>query len=191
MLIEYVKAGQAGAQPRGSKLQLGRGLFWFLAVGFVLLVPATLGQLPPVVASHFDGAGVPNGWSSRSAYGVLLVAVGLLLPVGIVGLVHMLTQRGPQLLNIPARDYWSHPEHRQEAVRRVRASMWWLGCIMAGTALTIHGLILEAHVGQPPRRPQRCATGVRSLDRGLVSTTAAANCRLSVPGVKRECSTSN
>ncbi len=137
-------------QPKGSKLQLGRGLFWFLAVGFVLLVLVTLGQLPPVVASHFDGSGVPNGWSSRSAYGVLLVAVGLLLPLGIVGLVHMLTQRGPRLLNIPARDYWSHPEHSQEAVRRVRAYMWWLGCIMTGTALTIHGLILEAHVGQPP-----------------------------------------
>ena len=29
--------------------------------------------------------------------------------------------------------------------------MWWLGCIMAGTALLIHLLVLDAHEHQPPR----------------------------------------
>lgn len=136
-------------------LLLGRALFWILAVGFVLLVLATLGQLPPVVASHFDGAGVPNGWSSRPAYAALLVAVGALLPLGIIGLVNALTRKGPQLLNIPARDYWVRPERAREAVRRVRAYMWWLGCIMTGAALTVHCLILRAHASQPPRLSTR------------------------------------
>lgn len=84
-----------------AMLHLGRGLFWILVVAFILLVLVTLRQLPPVVASHFDGAGVPNAWSSRPAYAILLVAVGALLPLGIIGLVNALTQRGPQLLNIP------------------------------------------------------------------------------------------
>ena len=29
--------------------------------------------------------------------------------------------------------------------------MWWLGCIMAGTTLLIHLLVLDAHEHQPPQ----------------------------------------
>jgi uncharacterized membrane protein len=132
-------------------LQRGRGLFWVLATGLVAVVLVTLGRLPPVVASHFDAAGMPNGWSSRPAYALLLIAVGVLLPLGIIGLVTGLTQRGPARLNIPARDYWTRPEHSQEAIRRVRAYVWWLGCVLAGTALLMHWLVVAAHAHQPPR----------------------------------------
>jgi uncharacterized membrane protein len=136
-------------------LQLGRGLFVILVLGLIMLVPVTLGHLPPVVASHFDGAGVPNGWSSRPTYALLLIAVGALLPLGTIGLVSLLVRRGPQLLNIPARDYWQRPEHGPEAVRRVRAYIWWLGCVMTATALGVHLLILKAHASQPPRLSTR------------------------------------
>jgi uncharacterized membrane protein len=132
-------------------LQRGRGLFYVLATGLIAVVLVTLRRLPPLVASHFDAAGVPNGWSSRPAYALLLVAIGVLLPLGITALISALTRRGPARLNIPARDYWTRPEHSQEAVRRVRAYVWWLGCIMAAAALLIHVLVVAAHAHQPPR----------------------------------------
>jgi uncharacterized membrane protein len=132
-------------------LQRGRVLFGILATGLIAVVLVTLGRLPPVVASHFDAAGVPNGWSSRPAYALLLIAIGVLLPLGITGLITSLTRRGPARLNLPARDYWTRPEHSQEAVLRVRAYVWWLGCIMAGAALLIHWLVVAAHAHQPPR----------------------------------------
>jgi uncharacterized membrane protein len=131
-------------------LQRGQSLFWVLAAALVVLVLVTLRQLPPVVASHFDAAGVPNGWSARPTYAVLLITVGAVLPLGILGLVHALTRRGPELLNIPARGFWTRPEHRDEAVRRVRAYMWWLGSILTAAALAIHALILRAHTSSPP-----------------------------------------
>ncbi|HEY8258679.1 MAG TPA: DUF1648 domain-containing protein [Gemmatimonadales bacterium] len=130
---------------------MGRGVFGLLAGGFVLFVLFTFGKLPAVVASHFDGAGVPNGWSSRGTYTILLISIGVLLPLGIVVMVHRLTRRGGERLNIPARDYWLRPENVGEAVRRVRAYMWWLGCVMTATALGVHGLILAAHRSEPPR----------------------------------------
>ncbi len=129
----------------------GRGLFWVLATGLVVVVLMTTGHLPPVVASHFDAAGVPNGWSSRPAYALLLIAVGAVLPLGTIGLVNAVTRGGPERLNIPAREHWTRAEHRHEAVRRVRAYMWWLGCAMAGIALAIHGLVLAAHTHLPPQ----------------------------------------
>jgi uncharacterized membrane protein len=132
-------------------LQRGRGLFCVLAMGLVALVLVTFRRLPPVVASHFDAAGMSNGWSSRPAYALLLLVIGILLPLGITVLITSLTRSGPARLNIPHRDYWTRPEHRQEAVRRVRAYVWWLGCIMAGTAVLIHSLVVAAHAHQPPR----------------------------------------
>lgn len=132
-------------------LQRGRGLFYVLAVALIAVVMVTIGRLPPVVASHFDAAGLPNGWSSRPAYALLLVVVGVLLPLGVTALIVGLTRGGPARLNIPARDYWTRPEHSQEAVLRVRAYVWWLGCIMAGAALLIHWLVVAAHAHQPPR----------------------------------------
>lgn len=141
-------------------LQLGRDFFWVLLLGFVVLVWVTFEHLPPVVASHFDITGAPNGWSSRPTYAILLIAIGVLLPLSTIALVTVLTRRGPRLLNIPARDYWNRPEHQQEAMRRVRALMWWLGCIMTGTALAIHWLVLEANGYQPPRLSTR---GISSI----------------------------
>jgi hypothetical protein len=132
-------------------LERGQSMFYILAAGLIAVLLVTLRQLPPRVASHFDAAGIPNGWSSRLGYALLLVVIGVLLPLGITALVRGLTRRGPALLNIPARDYWTRPEHGQEAVRRVRAYVWWLGCVMAGTALLIHLLVLDAHERHPPR----------------------------------------
>jgi uncharacterized membrane protein len=138
-----------------DRLERGRALFWLLAGGFVLFVLGTLGRLPPVVASHFDGSGSPNGWSSRAGYAGLLLLIGAALPLGIVALVSVLTRQGPDRLNIPARSYWTRPEHAAEAVARVRAYLWWLGCIMTAIAAAIHWSILAAHAHHPPHLSSR------------------------------------
>ena len=146
-----IEAAELDVLSNGAPLHFGKPLFWVLAATLIALVLATLGQLPPVVASHFDAAGVPNGWSSRPTYAVLLITVGAVLPVGMLGLIHALTRRGPHLLNIPAAAFWNRTEHRDEAVRRVHAYVWWLASILTATALTIHALILQAHMSTPPR----------------------------------------
>ena len=141
-------------------LQLGRALFWLLVIGFLMVLLATFGRLPQVVASHFGASGAPNGWSSRSAYATLLVGVGAALPLAVVALVRAVSRRGPQRLNIPWREYWSRPENGPEAVRRVRAYMWWLGCIMTASALGAHLLVVEANARVPPQLSTRGIVGL-------------------------------
>jgi uncharacterized membrane protein len=130
---------------------LGCRIFWGLVAVLVLLVMTTLGRLPRVVASHFKAGGAANGWSSRPAYATLLLGIGILLPLGIMGLVYGLTRSGPQLLNIPFKDYWRQPKHGPEAVRRVRLYSWWLASIISAVALATHWFILKANASQPPR----------------------------------------
>jgi uncharacterized membrane protein len=105
------------------------------------------------MATHFGAAGAPNGWSSPAGYVILLVIIGLLLPLGIVGVVTWLGKTRPDSLNIAARHSWLEPAHRTEAVRLVRGHMWWLACLMSGMALMMHALLLTAHRSVPPRLP--------------------------------------
>jgi len=131
-------------------VHLGSRVFWGLAALLVLLLLATLGRLPQVVASHFAAGGAANGWASRPVYAAFLLGIGILLPLGIVALVYILTTRGIRLLNIPFKDYWRRSEHEGEAVRQVRAYIWWLGCIIVAVNLATHCFILLAHTAQPP-----------------------------------------
>lgn len=145
------RTGAAIIAANHRVLGRGRVLFAAVAIALVATVLGTLGRLPPVVASHFDARGVPNGWSSRPVYALLILAIGVLLPLGITWLVTVLTRSGVAALNIPAKDYWSRPENSREAVQRVRAYMWWLACVMAMTALLIHWAVLAANTRQPPQ----------------------------------------
>lgn len=129
----------------------GKTAFWILAAILATAVVTTFGRLPPIVASHFDAAGTPNGWASRLLHVLVILAIGIGLPLVIVALIRFLTRSGPERLNIPGREHWTRPEHGREAVRRVRAYTWWLGTIMAGTALLVHVLVLAANRAEPPR----------------------------------------
>jgi uncharacterized membrane protein len=128
----------------------GRLLFFVAASALVVVVIATLGQLPPLVASHFNARGAPDAWLPRPAYAAFILALGIVVPLGILGLITVVTRSGVSALNIPARDYWTRPEHTPEAVRRVRGYIWWLACILVGTALAIHWSVLAANARQPP-----------------------------------------
>jgi uncharacterized membrane protein len=131
-------------------LSWGRLLFYGLASALVVMVVATLDQLPPLVASHFDARGAADGWFPRPLYALFVLAIGILVPLGITGLITILTRSGVSALNIPAREYWTRPEHSPEAVRRVRAYIWWLACVLVVTALAIHWSVLAANARRPP-----------------------------------------
>lgn len=126
-------------------------VFWFIVIVGGATVATTLSQLPLHVATHFGASGAPNAWSSRAGYVTLLVVVGLLLPVGIVQMVAWIGARRPELLNVPYRTYWLEPAHRAEGLWRIQRHMWWLACLMAGLALGIHFLLLQAHEATPPQ----------------------------------------
>ena len=108
----------------GTERKSGLALFWTLLVFTVLFVVTTLPALPALVATNFNGAGVPHAWMARESYTIYLAAIGIGLPLLIVGLVG----RGSG--------------HRR--------GHWWLGALMTGFALGIHALIVRAHRTEPP-----------------------------------------
>lgn len=63
-----------------------RSIFYPLTGLAVLQVVYYYPQMPAVVASHFDGLGVPNGWSGKDAFFALYLTIVVLL-VGVFELL--------------------------------------------------------------------------------------------------------
>ncbi len=57
-----------GALPASYPHRLTWWVFLILLVSGAVFIVATSGQLPSLVASHFDAAGRPNGFMSRGGY---------------------------------------------------------------------------------------------------------------------------
>jgi uncharacterized membrane protein len=134
--------------------------FWIVVAIGAIVVLGTLDVLPPSVATHFDGSGTPNGWSSRPGYARFLVAIGVGLPLGIVAIVELFARRAPQWINLPHREIWLAEPHRADGISRVREHIRWLACVLAMTALITHLALLGANMRQPPRLPIGAALGL-------------------------------
>ena len=79
----------------------------------VLTVPGVLvglflssQHLPPRVASHFNAAGVPDGWMLRNSYLWFMAGLALGLSVFFVGVFYSIRYFPQSTINLPYRDYW-------------------------------------------------------------------------------------
>ena len=107
--------------------------------------------LPETVASHFDGTGRPNGWSSKqSFYALYLILAGVMSFVFFV-LPKLLHRIPASLINIPHREYWLTPQGKEQALAMLEQEMGWFGiAILIVIILTIQFAInanLEADGG--------------------------------------------
>ena len=127
----------------------------FAALGVVLLADLglTVPSLAEPVATHFDGAGIPNGWMTREAYVIFMAGFGIGLPLLVVGVPRLLPRWFPKRTKIPNRAYWLAPERRAETQQFLNWHMAWLGNLMVLFAFAIHHLVVMANASRPPRLP--------------------------------------
>jgi|SRR5581483_4971729 len=105
--------------------------------------------LPERVASHFDFAGQPNGWSARGSFLTsYLGVVALLLLVG-VGSGLAFAKLPIRWIDLPNRAYWLDPERRQATVRWMRAWSQWLCAVSIATMTFIWNEIARANQHTP------------------------------------------
>lgn len=118
-----------------------------LYLSFVACLLASRPFLPERVATHFDGAGRPNGWMSRTGHLAFTLALGTGLPAVMVGTCFMVRYLPARMINIPRREYWLAPERRALTSTYLFRHSIWLGCLSVSFVLCIHLLILQANTG--------------------------------------------
>lgn len=108
-------------------------------------------KLPAQVASHFNAAGVPDGWSSKEQFLILtLITFGIVcVTFAVATLVARLAPVA--LINLPNKQYWFAPERARETRQAlVNWNMWFMAATMWLLALIFHDA-LEANLRQPPQ----------------------------------------
>ena len=105
-----------------------------------------------MVASHFDSAGQANAWMDRSTYLIFSIAVGIGLPVFIIGGGYVLRFLPDKygMLNIPHRDYWLAPERRDEKFKCIFRFFLRVGCLEAIFLVGFQLLMVQANRQTPP-----------------------------------------
>ncbi len=102
--------------------------------------------LPDPIASHFDGAGQANGWSSKSEF----LTSNLLLVVGMTAMflsVGWLVSKVPAAwVNLPNKDYWLAPKRRAATLDAMGQQMEWLAAATLVLLLGINQLTIQANL---------------------------------------------
>jgi hypothetical protein len=110
--------------------------------------------LPPLVASHFDGAGYPTANMARAFYITFVFAMGVGFPIAMVALLTLIYSRAGDM-KLPNRDYWLAPEHIAQTRALLVSHVVWFGCLMVAMVCYVHWLELIAHRSTPPHLSNR------------------------------------
>jgi uncharacterized membrane protein len=103
-------------------------------------------QLPPIMASHFDAFGTPNGWQPKQAF--FLVSSMVVAMTGLTSFLmpRLLNRLSPKIINLPHKAYWLAPERREETWKYFRAQMAWFGCALLFLLLYAVSLAINANL---------------------------------------------
>jgi uncharacterized membrane protein len=134
---------------------MNKNILWIAIFGVVVLLGiADLAyhypRLPDKVASHFDGAGNPNGWTSRAGLLQSFVLVTFLIALSFPGVLWLLPIIPRGMINFPHKEYWLAPERVAQTQSRIGAYLMAMGTLtMAFLALTMHA-VMQVNIQPPP-----------------------------------------
>lgn len=118
---------------------------------FAGVLAGTRGQLPVRLASHFNAAGVADGWMARDSYLWSMGTITLVLAVGLPLVFCAIRLFPVSVINLPRKDYWLGPERKEETFRFICCSGIWLGCLQVWFMLALHLLVVAANASVAPR----------------------------------------
>jgi serine/threonine-protein kinase len=120
-------------------------------IGITLLIAVGHGiwaytVLPERVASHWDGAGNPNGYMSRDGFVsfYLWLMVGLSTLFGGIGALIRVTP--DDAVNLPNKEYWLAPERREATITTITQQMNAFTIMLNAFMIGIHQLSIMANL---------------------------------------------
>ena len=144
-----------------------------LAICYVLFfayIISSYGDLPARVASHFDIEGQPNGWMGRETCVGFTLAIGVIMPALVVGMMGGAGKIPVSFINLPHRDYWLAPERRQAALAILLRFSLWFACMNVLFVTGLQWLIVQANLPNQP--PHLNGIGISLVTGGFLAGTA-------------------
>jgi uncharacterized membrane protein len=132
-----------------SRVEIFRRIFAVMIGLSVVQIVLYYPQLPDIMASHFDGAGEPNGWMPKTTFFAIHVLMMLLMTLAFIYLPVGLKKLPLGRWNFPHREYWFSPKRYKETMRRIRLRMLIFGIATMFLMLAIIQLAIVANLNAP------------------------------------------
>ena len=134
-------------------IQIARGLFVAIVLAAVAQCAHDFPLLPDRLASHFNAAGMPNGWMSKTQF-LWVYALALIPALAIEFWVSRKIASKPDAqLNLPNKEYWLAPERRAETFAYFESFCAWYGCAFLFVIAFAMRLAMRANFDSPPMLP--------------------------------------
>ena len=108
-------------------------------------------RLPEIIGSHFSGAGVVNGWQTKTAFFAMELAIIVLAAVVSFGVPRIIAAMPVALINLPHKEFWLAPERRDGTLAYIRRWSAWFGCALLAFLLFVMELAFRANLHTPPQ----------------------------------------
>jgi uncharacterized membrane protein len=126
--------------------RLPRLLFWFLVAAAAVQILIYYPQLPGRLASHFNGAGTPNGWQTKTAFFSFYVGGIVLATVLCFGVPKLIGAMPTSAINLQNKEYWLAPERRAETLAYLANFFGWFACAVFFVELAAFHFAIAANL---------------------------------------------
>jgi uncharacterized membrane protein len=103
-------------------------------------------KLPENLATHYNAAGRPNGWSSKDVFFAMYFGMIGLLALIFYLLPNYLMRLPVSMINLPGKDYWLEPSRREDTVGYIKEQMLQLGNATLAFMILLFQLIIDANM---------------------------------------------
>jgi hypothetical protein len=102
-----------------------------------------------LVASHFDAAGMPNGFMPRNIYTGLILSLLIVLPALVIVASWLAIGKPNARINIPNGSYLLAPIRRCQTIAQLRLGIIQFGAMLVSFLCYVHWLVVQANSASP------------------------------------------
>lgn len=107
-------------------------------------------RLPDRIAIHFNASGAADGWGFKDHFFLIIDGAFAFLVVLLGGLPLLLRHIPASLINLPNRDYWLAPEHKDATLDRLTDQLLFFGAM---TLFLMDGIMYLSFTANLSKKP--------------------------------------
>lgn len=112
-------------------------------------IVSTSGSLPEMVASHFNGSGVPNGYMSKTFYIYFMIALTLTVPSIVAVSITFIRRFPDEKINLPNKKVWLDSKNRESTFAFLEAHALGMALLVSLFMGFVHWLVVKANTASP------------------------------------------
>lgn len=127
-----------------------RSILVFLLIVSALQCAYYYPRLPATVASHFDGSGYPNDWSSKPLFFGIILAMSAMNAFIFLIMPGWFPRFSQDSVSLPHKEFWLAPERLEETNLYIQTQMLWFGVATVALMVGVTQMAIEANLSTQP-----------------------------------------